>query len=389
MENENVKGFNDISGVEALKREEIKRIIVGTFKNYGFEPAETPVVEYESFVKSSELGSDAISDIFRLQDKGKRNLALRYEFTFQLKRLAKNKKLPYKRYQIGEVFRDEPVSSNRYRQFVQCDADIIGASARDEAEILSLASTILNKLGIKATISINSRKLLNEILESEKIKDKEAVLREIDKLDKLPEKEIESSLKKYNAEKLIDLFKKPESYFKKYRGYEDISELKKYCGYYGVEAKFQANLARGLSYYNGAIFEIKTEIMKESIIGGGSYAINGINSVGIGFGLDRISKIAEVKLKEKRVIVVSIARDKEAINLAERLRQKGIAVAVIYKVTNALEYANSLGMPYVIFAGEKEVKAGKFKIRDMKSGKEKMLSEGELLKELETVSNQD
>ena len=104
---ETVKGFKDYTGIDALKRDIIKGVIAKNFKLYGFELAETPVIEYEEFVKQGNEQDEAISDIFKLQDKGKRNLALRYEFTFQLKRLAQNKKLPYKRYQIGEVFRDE------------------------------------------------------------------------------------------------------------------------------------------------------------------------------------------------------------------------------------------------------------------------------------------
>jgi len=139
MKTEKVKGFNDFVGEEALKRSEIKKILVETFERYGFEPVETPIIEYEEFVKSSSSqGDEAISDIFKLRDKGKRNLALRYEFTFQLKRIAKNKKLPYKRYQIGEVFRDEPIQGNRFRQFTQCDVDVIGSTLKDEAEVLAL-----------------------------------------------------------------------------------------------------------------------------------------------------------------------------------------------------------------------------------------------------------
>src|SRR3990167_7800987 len=123
-----VKGFRDFSGKEAEIREEIRNTIVRTFERYGFEPVETPVIESEEFVKQGNQEDEAISDIFKLKDKGGRNLALRYEFTFQLKRLMRNKKLPYKRYQIGPVFRDEPTASNRFRQFTQCDVDIVGSS---------------------------------------------------------------------------------------------------------------------------------------------------------------------------------------------------------------------------------------------------------------------
>ena len=125
-----IKGFRDFTGEEAEKRAEIKKILINIFERYGFEPAETPIIEYQEFVKGSNQQDEVISDIFRLRDKGKRNLALRYEFTFQLKRLIKNKKLPYKRYQIGEVFRDEPVSANRFRQFIQCDVDIVGSEIK-------------------------------------------------------------------------------------------------------------------------------------------------------------------------------------------------------------------------------------------------------------------
>ena len=167
---ENVKGFKDFLGEDALKRERLKQIMIKQFRNYGFLPAETPIIEYEEFVKGENASDEAVSDIFRLKDKGQRNLALRYELTFQLKRIAKNKKLPYKRYQIGEVFRDEPVSSNRYREFTQCDIDVIGSSFRDEAEVLKLFSKILDEVNLGAIIYINNRNLLNEILEKENIK---------------------------------------------------------------------------------------------------------------------------------------------------------------------------------------------------------------------------
>src|SRR3990167_8488230 len=155
MTSEPVKGFRDFAGKEAKKLSEIQKILVTIFERYGFEPSETPIIEYEEFVKGDNKEDEAVSDIFKLKDKGERELALRYEFTFQLKRIANNKKLPYKRYQLGEVFRDEPVSSNRFRQFTQCDVDTIGSTIKDEAEVLALSSELLTKLGIKPIILIN------------------------------------------------------------------------------------------------------------------------------------------------------------------------------------------------------------------------------------------
>ncbi|MEM4703057.1 MAG: HisS family protein [Candidatus Pacearchaeota archaeon] len=375
---ETVKGFRDFTGKEALKREKIKEIITKKFKIYGFEPAETPIVEYEGFVKRNNTQDEVISDIFRLKDKGQRNLALRYEFTFQLKRLAKNKKLPYRRYQIGEVFRDEPVSSNRFRQFTQCDIDVVGSTIRDEAEVLKVFSEILEELKVKYKIEINNRKLLNEILENEKIKEKEQVIREIDKIDKLPEKEVRNNLKKLGAEKLIKIFKKPKSFFEKYSSYKEIEKLLNYCKKFNVKVKFSPSLARGLSYYSGSIFEIKLKNQKESIAGGGSYIINGIQSTGISFGLERLSSV-DVKLEGIRCLVISINQDEKSIKLAQELRKQQISCFIMDKISKALDYANAMKIPYVIFVGERETKLEKFKLRDMKTGKESMLSEKELI----------
>ena len=370
MKTDLVKGFKDYLGQDAQKRVEIKKRLAETFEKYGFEPVETPIIEYEEFVKGQNANDEAVSDIFKLKDKGKRNLALRYEFTFQLKRLVKNKKLPYKRYQIGNVFRDEPVSSNRVRQFTSCDADIVGIqSVKEEAEIFSLIKTIMDKLKIGFTIYINNRKLLNEILNEQKIKNKQDVLRVLDKLDKKSEKKVKAELKKYGAEKVINILKKPENYFKKYKSYKEIEELKKYCKYYNVKIKFLSNLARGLSYYTGTIFEVKSDI-KETILGGGAYITNNIQSIGFGVSVERLSLVSNIKIQKEETLVISIGQDIDSIKLAERLRSQGKNILIYYgKPSKALEYANSKKIKEVIFVGKKEVTSGKFKVKDMKSGR--------------------
>ena len=368
-----IKGFRDFSGREAEKRQRIKEILVNTFEKYGFKPAETPVIEYEKFMKK-DSGDEVISDIFKLRDKGKRNLALRYEFTFQLDRLAKNKKIPYKRYQIGEVFRDEPVSANRFRQFTQCDIDIVGSTIRDEAEILAITSEILKKLQIKPIILVNNRKFMNEILDSEGIQKKEEVLREIDKYDKIGEKETLKNLKKYKAEKILKLLKQKEEFFKKFKSYKEILDLIKYCKIYGIKILFSPTIVRGLSYYNGNVFEVKTKGVKETIIGGGSYRVDKIQATGISFGLERISALAKLNDDKEKYLVVSLNQNKEAIKLAQKLRKKDRMVSVYYgKPSKALEYANSYDFLKVIFVGKKEVQVGRFKIKDMKTGKESLL----------------
>ncbi|PIO07362.1 hypothetical protein COU59_03340 [Candidatus Pacearchaeota archaeon CG10_big_fil_rev_8_21_14_0_10_34_12] len=378
MNSNKVKGFNDFTGEEALKRREIRRIILETFESYGFEPAETPIVEYEEFVRGdkNQENDDAVREIFTLKDRGKRNLALRYEFTFQLERLMQNKKLPYKRYQIGELFRDESIREGRTRQFTQCDIDIIGSTIKDEAECLATFDDIFKKLNIGVTIYINNRKLLNEILDDLKLeKSREQILREIDKMDKLSEKEIKSNLKKLGAEKILEILKQKESFFEKYSSYSEIRELKKYCKFFGVKIVFRPFLVRGLSYYNGSVFEVWSKKINVAVCGGGSYLVNDIQSTGISFGFEPIMLLSgKFKIELEKFLVISLDKDKDAITLAQKLRKKGKNVSLFYgKPSKALEYANSYNIGKVIFIGEKEVKSKNFKVKDMKTGKEEVL----------------
>lgn len=382
---ETVKGFGDYTGLEAVKRQRIKGILASVFKKYGFELSETPIIEFEEFVRGENANDEAVSDVFRLEDKGKRKLALRYEFTFQLKRIASNKKLPFKRYQIGEVFRDEPTTGNRFRQFTQCDVDIVGSTIKEEAEILAVAFEIMKELGIKSTIYVNNRKMLNEIMDEQKIAEKirKDVIREIDKLDKLSESEVKQNLKKYKAEKVLEIFKKPEKYFEKYKAYSEIKELEEYCKMYGVKINFMPSLARGLSYYNGSVFEVKTEEMKETICGGGSYMVNGIQATGISFGLERLYQLAKVSIDDRKVLLISIGKDKETLDLAKDIRKMGIACIVLYgKVSKALDYANSYGIPYAVFIGEDEVKKKKYTLKNMKNGKEELLDSKNIIERI-------
>ena len=372
---EPVKGFHDFSGKEAEKRAEIMRLIAGTFEKYGFETVETPIIESEEFVVGENKYDEAVRDVFRLQDRGKRKLALRYEFTFQLKRLAKNKKLPYKRYQIGYNFRDEPVREGRTRQFVQCDADIVGSTTKDEAETLAMASEILENLGIEFTILINNRKLLNEILDDLKIKkNREQVLRELDKIGKQTQQETQNALSKLGARNLLEAINRGERYFVKFDSYKEVVSLMDYCKTYGVKVKFAPSLVRGLSYYNGTVIEFWSKNLGVSICGGGSYLVNGIQSTGISLGLEPLMVLEKFKKEKEKTLVISLEQDKEAIKLANKLRVRGEIVGLYYgKPSRALDYANSYGFQKVVFVGKKEVKAKKFKVKDMRTGKESVL----------------
>jgi histidyl-tRNA synthetase len=371
---ETVKGFKDKTGMEAQKAALIRKITEQTFEKYNFQEIETPIIEYENFVKGENSNEETISEIFKLKDRGKRNLALRYEFTFQLKRIAKLQKIPFKRFQIGQVFRDEPVSQNRFRQFTQCDIDTIGSTPKDEAEILAAVNDVLKALKIKSIIYVNNRRLLNEILEEQKIKNKQEAIKELDKLDKLPEKEVKENLKKIGAENLLKIVKQPEEYFKKYQSYQEILELKKYCSYYGIKIEFQPTLARGLSYYTGNVFEIKSDI-KETICGGGTYMVEQSESTGISFSIERMMAVSNILINIDKMLIVSLNKDKEAIAISKKLRQQGRNVSVFYgKPNKAFDYAKAYGIKKILFVGKKEVEKKQYKIKDMQTGKEVILT---------------
>ncbi|MBM3231928.1 histidine--tRNA ligase [Candidatus Pacearchaeota archaeon] len=399
---ENVKGFTDYLPPESQKRAAVKAVIEKTFQEYGFIPIETPTIEYEELMKSNPMEEEdsTVSERFRLKDRGGRNLGLRYEFTFQLARIFKqnpNIKLPFRRYQIGSVFRDEPAGPNRFREFTQCDADIIGdSSIQADAEGLAIFADVFNKLKIKYEIIINNRKLLNSILDSVQIENKNQVIREIDKLDKLGEDEIKTNLRKYaNTNQILSLFKlleKDINFFKEnmFDGAEEIVQLKEITTFYGFSVKFNPSLVRGFSYYTGNVWEVKAEGMKETIAAGGRYDksvgrfINKeIPVVGISFGLDRIAKKADIAIPLTKAIVISIEKEKESIKLSQNLRKNNISCIVNSGgVGKALEYANSYNIQYAIFVGKDEVKQKKFKLKNLKSGEESLLNEKSVIARL-------
>ena len=405
IEIDTVKGFQDFLPPESLKREAIVETIKRIYRLYGFVPIETPLIEFDELMKPESLPNEqedeAVSDRFRLKDKGGRNLGIRYEFTFQLSRILKqnpNMKLPLKRYQIGPILRDEPTSSNRFRQFTQCDADIVGdPSINADAECLSLVSDILKALNIDAEIQINNRKLLSSIIESVEIKSTKQVMRELDKLEKVGEDEVKANLKKYaDSNQIITLFKlleKSLEFFTEnaFEGAKEIQELMDKCRAYNVSIRFNPFMIRGLDYYTGNVFEV-ISANKEN---GGTIAAGGrydktvgkflnkeIPAVGISFGLERIAGLAKIIPETvPKIALISISQDKETIKLAKKLRKSDISCITLFEKTGkALEYTNSLEIPYAVFIGEQEIEQEKFKLRDMKSGEEKLLTEKQLIK---------
>lgn len=396
-----VKGFQDYLPPESLKRREVKKIIEKYFSLYGFVPVETPFIEFDELMKPDALPTEeqdeAVSDRFRLKDRGGRNLGLRYEFTFQLNRLMKmnpNLKLPFRRYQIGEVFRDEPIGAGRFRQFTQCDADIIGdSSINSEAELIMMAASILKELNIPLEIQINNRKLLNEIIESVEIKNAKQVMRELDKIDKIGEDAVKSNLRKFaDPNQIMTLFKLMEKdikFFKDnaFEGIKDLETLYVLCKKNGITVKFNPFMIRGFGYYTGNIYEIKLPGKSTVVAGGrfdksvGKYINREIPAVGISFGLERVTQLANIPIPAPiKAILLSIQQSNASNSLAKKFRESGIPVLVSEdKIGKSLEYADSRGIPYVIFIGEDEVKKKKFKLRNMQSGEERMLGEKSII----------
>ncbi len=401
IEIETVKGFQDYLPPESQKRKAVREVIEKYFLLYGFLPVETPTIEFDELMKPEGLieeDDEAVSDRFRLKDRAGRNLGLRYEFTFQLARIFKlnpNIKLPFRRYQIGSNFRDEPTGHGRFREFTQCDADIIGDSSIEaDAECLSLFSEVLKELKIEYEIEVNNRKLLNAIIESVQIADVKKVIREIDKLGKIEEDIIKTNLKKYaDSNQIITLFRlleKPLSFFtdNAFDGAEEVKKLEDLCKNYGVKIKFNPYLARGFGYYTGNVFEVKAG--GSTIASGGrydktigKYSGKEIPAIGISFGLERVTALATVKTESTKAILISFNQDEEMLKLLKKLRKSKISCIPVYgKPSQSLDYANSYNIQYAIFIGQQEIDQEKFKLKNLSSGEEKMLTEKQLISTL-------
>jgi histidyl-tRNA synthetase len=427
MKLENSKGTKDFAPEEKIVREEAVSILKSVFELYGFSPLETPILNLFELLESKYAGGEEIlKETFKLTDQGNRKLGLRFDLTVPLAKFVginPDLKMPFKRYEIGKVFRDGPVKTGRMREFWQCDVDIIGASSMlAEAEILAIVNTAFNKLSLPVVIKLNSRKFLEGVLDFAGVKkDKrfDAIIA-IDKLEKLGEneviKEMESkgipddvvakimsiiNMKGSNKElvsRMKELIKSEEGA----EGLKEIEEILNYCASFGVgTVDFSPSLARGLAYYTGPVFEVflKDSKITSAAAGGGRYD-NMISSflgrekeypaVGIAFGLEVITEALREKGRfEKKSVtqafVIPIKTEKESIRVAEELRKSGVKTEMDILnrgISKNLAYANSMKIPYAVIVGGQELKQDKVKLRDMKSGEEEMLSVKEVIEKL-------
>jgi histidine--tRNA ligase len=416
-------GFMELMPNEQILFEQIKQKIEKTYQKFGFLPLDTPILEL-SEVLLAKAGGETEKQIYRFE-KGDTDISMRFDLTVPLaKYVAKNYgnlSFPFRRYQIGKVYRGERTQKGRFREFYQCDIDIIGdgeLSVINDAELPSVIYNIFKELGFDDfTIRINNRKILNGLFESlNKKENATEILRIIDKIEKIGKEAVIEELEKIEIpsdainkimdfieiegttdeklQKLNELNIKNEEFEK---GLDELTQVVKYVRIFGIpEANFKVDLtiARGLDYYTGTVYETFLNQYRElgSVCSGGRYenlaeyyTDKQLPGVGISIGLTRLFyKLNELQLikAEKKsiaeVLVVPMVQDLTVpIQIATDLRKKGISTEVYLndkKIKAKMKYADKLEIPYVIVVGEDEINSGIVKIKNMKTGEEKETS---------------
>ncbi|MCX6802883.1 MAG: histidine--tRNA ligase [Candidatus Diapherotrites archaeon] len=417
MAYQTVRGMQDFLPERARKKKYIERVCREAFEKYGFSPLETPVVEDLELLTAKGSGGAAIeNEIYCFEDKGGRKLGLRFDLTVPLSRVAatnRNIRLPFKRYQIGTVYRYDRPQAKRYREFTQADIDIIGSrSTVCEFELIAVSIEIMQRLGLKFYIIINSRSLLENLALACGVPKEKLVecFRAIDKAEKMGWEESEKELKAAGIDISIIGFLKENNLEKAEKKVKEksldlkgFSEVKELLGLLKEQkldklVKAELSLARGLEYYTGLVFEVKLE--KGPSVGGGGryddlirlYGGQDLPATGISFGIERLLDSLEEKIPivpETRVLVVPVnkAFNSGALDLAQKIRTLGISTEMDLMekgIGKNIEYADKKGIPFAIVVGERELKERKFKLKELKTGKETELAFADLgkLKEL-------
>ncbi|MFK7922901.1 MAG: histidine--tRNA ligase [Bacteroidia bacterium] len=444
------RGTRDFLPEVMLRREHIFNTIRTVFRKYGYSPIETPSMEKLS-VLTGKYGEEGDRLIFKVLDSGDflkgaksfddasklsfeiASKALRYDLTVPFARFVvmyqNELAFPFKRYQIQAVWRADRPQKGRYREFYQCDADIVGSdSLLFEAEFLCIYDEALSNLGLDDfTIQINHRKILSAYAEVIGYEDKAVdVIVSIDKLDKIGEEGVRKELEKRGidsaaADKLFSIitfqgtveeklaflkeaFASSENGLKGVAEMEEIFNLYQHFETYAGKVDFNLRLARGLDYYTGAVFEVKVNnVQIGSICGGGRYADltgvfgkPGLSGVGISFGADRIydtmeelGLFEELSATSTEVLLINFGPDELVFNLKvlNRLRKAGIA-AELYpdaaKMKKQFSYADKKQVPYTLAIGSNEVESGRYQFKTMATGEQEALTEAEILDKLLT-----
>lgn len=393
-----LKGFRDFLPPEALKRQYIQRKMEKVFISYGFDPLETPALEYAETL-AGKYGDEADKLLYLFEDNGGRKVGLRYDQTVPFSRViaqyAPELPLPFKRYQVQPVWRAENPQRGRYREFLQCDIDTIGSDSYfTDAEIIACTLNALKNIGFKKPqIWLNDR----SIFDSLGLTKKEIII--IDKLDKIGKDAVLKELEISGKKNALSLFSAIENSPKTER-LKNICQYLNQSGYLeGEDYLFVPFLARGLDYYTSTIFEVKILDLAEvlSIAGGGRYdeligSFSGKNvpAVGIAFGFDRIVETAQKlglipddkTLSQFLICILGIQNTPTAILLANKVRAKDINIEIYpepeAKLDKQLKYANKKGVPFVAILGDNEVTTNTITVKNMASGEQTTFSQNEL-----------
>ena len=439
------KGTRDFNSKVMFRRNYIFKQVRSCFERFGYSPIETPSMENIETL-TGKYGDEGDRLIFKVLNSGdflsKTNVndkttsksitkdiaskALRYDLTVPFARFVVNNKndisFPFKRYQMQNVWRADRPQKGRYREFYQCDADVIGSnSLLNEIELIQLCDEIFSELGIpNIQILINNRKILSamiEIMSASDIFDEFVII--LDKIDKIGIDNVKKELLKIgvNQEKMdtLDKFLNIQNVSelssligKSSIGQEGISEINfifnniEKLGLKNSNIKFDISLARGLNYYTGAIFEVKSsDVEIGSIAGGGRYddltsifGLDNVSGVGISFGIDRIYLVMEelavfpqnIDVSSKVLLLNFGENESEyCLKLLQELRTNKIN-SELYpsndKIKKQMNYANNKGVQFVIMVGEDEIKSGKLTVKDMKSGEQSKWSISEIITKL-------
>lgn len=408
---QNLKGTVDYLPKEQILREQIFSTLKGVFEKYGFLPLDTAILcPFELLSSKYAGGAEILKEVYRLKDQGERDLGLRYDLTVPFsKTIAANQNisLPFRRYEIGKVFRNGPVKLGRMREFYQCDVDVCGIEGRFiEVEFFQMALEGYNALGLDVEVKWNNRKYLSGLIEESGISTEitsKSILA-LDKLEKVGEKEVEKELlelgcSKESAQKLFSLLSLPLNEVEKVatsnllkEGIYEVQEIQKLISELNLkDCVFSSTLARGLEIYTGTVWEIfdKTGKVKSSLGGGGRYdkiigkfIDNGLEypALGMSFGIEPIYVLLEEKQPEfNRVdlFIYAFELNSKILEIASALRKEGVNVIVDYKnkkLKKALEQANSLKIPFVAIIGEDEIKENEIALKNMKEGTQVSLS---------------
>lgn len=441
------KGTRDFGPVEMAKRNYIFDTIKEVYALYGFQQIETPAMEtlqtlmgkygeegdkllfkilnsgdYMNKVSDEDLHSlNSLKLAAKLCEKG-----LRYDLTVPFARYVvqhrEELQLPFKRYQIQPVWRADRPQKGRYREFYQCDADVVGSdSLLNEVELMQIVDTVFTKFGVRVCIKINNRKILTGIAEvigeAEKIVDITVAIDKLDKIgiekvneelrnDGISEEAIEKlqpiiSLSGSNEEKLEVISQVLAGSETGQKGVEETRFILNTLKAVGLnnEIELDLTLARGLNYYTGAIFEVKAlDTPMGSITGGGRYdnltgifGLPGLSGVGISFGADRIYDVLNAldlypkeAVNSTQVLFINFGETETAycLPIVGKLRQAGIRSEIFpdkAKMKKQMSYANAKNIPFVVLAGENEMAAGKVTLKNMESGEQTLVTAEELI----------